>query len=217
MIWPGSASVSTPLSSNTAPLTITWSMPTEPRLTWTRPPAAVAGSDDRVLRAEDVLLHFRIMVAVDRLKTGLQILVERKVEKGIHDALVLLLGDLLDALALEVAVLSLRGHEHLDEVPAPVEQAAPAAAPVGHPAFLRDRAFDRLGRHRPADFRVAEGAHAVLIRERHDLVPGRHAAEEALGMGDVLVLRHVEAALQVEDRAGDGRQARAVATRAALE
>ena len=109
------------------------------------------------------------------------------------------------------------GHEHLDEVPAPVEQAARAAAPVGHAALLRDRAFDRLGRHRLADFRVAEGAHALLIGQRHDLVPGRHAAEEALGVGDVLVLRHVEAALQVEDRAGDGRQARAVAARAALE
>src|SRR5438094_10424535 len=36
-------------------------------------------------------------------------------------------------------------------------------------------------------------------------------------MGDVLVLRHVEAALQIEDRAGDGRQARAVTARAALE
>ena len=109
------------------------------------------------------------------------------------------------------------GHEHLDEVPAPVEQAARAAAPVGHAALLRDRAFDRLGRHRLADFRVAEGAHPILIGQRHDLVPGRHAAEEALGMGDVLVLRHVEAALQIEDRAGDGRQARAVAARAALE
>src|SRR6202049_23677 len=99
-----------------------------------RPPAAVAGADDRVLRAEDVLLHFWIMVAVDRLETGLQILVERQVEEGIHDALVLLLGDLLDALALEMAVLTLRGHEHFDEVPAPVEQPAGAAAPVGHTA-----------------------------------------------------------------------------------
>ncbi len=157
------------------------------------------------------------MVAVDRLEAGLQILIERQIEEGVHDALVLLLGDLLDALALEVPVLPLRRHEHLDEVPAPVEQAAGAAAPVGHPAFLRDRALDRLGRHRLADLRVAEGAHPLLIGQGHDLVPGRHAAEEALGMGDVLVLRHVEAALQIKDRAGDGRQARAVAARTALE
>ena len=73
-----------------------------------RPAAAVAGADHGVLRAEDVLLHFRIVVAVDRLEAGLQILVERQVEEGIHDALVLLLGDLLDALAFEVAVLTLR-------------------------------------------------------------------------------------------------------------
>jgi hypothetical protein len=36
-------------------------------------------------------------------------------------------------------------------------------------------------------------------------------------MRDVLVLRDVEAALQVEDAAGDGREARAVAAGAALE
>src|SRR5439155_6857248 len=44
-----------------------------------------------------------------------------------------------------------------------------------------------------------------------------HAAEETLGMGDVLVLRAVKAALQVEDTAGNGREARAVAAGAALE
>src|SRR6516225_4139698 len=36
------------------------------------PAAAVAGADDRVLRAEDVLLRLRIVVAVDRLEAGLQ-------------------------------------------------------------------------------------------------------------------------------------------------
>src|SRR5271169_4875436 len=36
-------------------------------------------------------------------------------------------------------------------------------------------------------------------------------------MRDVLVLRHIEAALQVEDRPGNGREARAVAARAALK
>ncbi len=114
-------------------------------------------------------------------------------------------------------VLPLRGHEHRDEVPAPVEQAARPAAPVGHAALLRDGALDRLGRQCLADFGVAEGAHAVGIGQGHDPVPGRHAAEEALRIGDVLVLRHVEPAFEVEDRAGDGRQARAIAARAALE
>ena len=85
------------------------------------------------------------------------------------------------------------------------------------PPCCCDRALDRLGRHRLADFRITEGAHAILVRQRHDPVPGGHAAEEALGMGDVLILRHVEPALQVEDRAGDGREGRAVAARAALE
>jgi hypothetical protein len=36
-------------------------------------------------------------------------------------------------------------------------------------------------------------------------------------MGDVFVLRDVEAALQIKDRAGDGREARAVAAGTALE
>src|SRR4029077_5628486 len=36
------------------------------------------------------------------------------------------------------------------------------------------------------------------------------------GMRDVLVLRHIEPALQIKDRAGDGREARAVAARPAL-
>src|SRR5271167_64520 len=98
------------------------------------PAAAVAGADHRVLRAEDVLLHFRIMVAVDRLEASLQILVERQIEEGVHDALVLLFRDLLDALAFEMAVLPLRRHEHLDEVPAAVEQTTGAATPVGHAA-----------------------------------------------------------------------------------
>src|SRR5579871_5488441 len=70
-----------------------------------RTAAAVAGADDRVLRAEDVLLRLRIVVAVDRDKAGLQILVERQVEEGVHDAFVLFLGDLLDALAFEMPVL----------------------------------------------------------------------------------------------------------------
>jgi hypothetical protein len=42
------------------------------------------------------------------------------------------------------------------------------------------------------------------------------AAEEALGMRYVFVLRHVQAALEVEDRASDGREAQAVAARAPL-
>jgi hypothetical protein len=46
-----------------------------------RPAAAVAGADDRILRAEDVLLHFRIAVAVDRLETGLQVLIRAMVEE----------------------------------------------------------------------------------------------------------------------------------------
>jgi hypothetical protein len=36
------------------------------------------------------------------------------------------------------------------------------------------------------------------------LSQGRHAAKEALGMRNVLVLRDVEAVLEVEDRAGAG-------------
>ena len=36
-------------------------------------------------------------------------------------------------------------------------------------------------------------------------------------MRDVFVLRYVEAALQIEDRAGDGRKARAVAARPAFD
>ncbi len=108
-------------------------------------------------------MRLRILVAVDRDEAGLQIFVERQVEEGVHDALVLLLRDLLDALALEMAVLPLRRHEHLDEVPAPVEEAARAAAPVGHPAFLGDRPLDRLGGERLAQFGVAERAHALLI------------------------------------------------------
>src|SRR5204862_4338654 len=131
-----------------------------------RPAAAIAGADHRVRRPEDVLLHFWIMVAVDRLETGLQIVVERQVEEGVHDALVLLLGDLLDRLAFEVAVLALGGHEHLHEVPAPVEQAADATEPVGHAALLVDRALDRLGRQRLADFRVAEGLDPLAIGPR---------------------------------------------------
>src|SRR5215472_16381194 len=101
-----------------------------------RPAAAIAGADDGILRAEDVLLRLRIVIAVDRLEAGLQILVERQIEEGIHDALVLLFGDLLDRLAFEMAVLPLRRHKHLDEVPAPVEQTARAAAPVGHATLL---------------------------------------------------------------------------------
>src|ERR1700730_14287581 len=101
-----------------------------------RPAAAVASADDGKLRAEDVLLRVWIVVAVDRLEAGLQILIERQVEEGIHDALVLFLGDLFDALAFEVPVLPLRGHEHLDEVPASVKQAARPTAPVSHPAIL---------------------------------------------------------------------------------
>src|SRR5205823_14228203 len=119
--------------------------------------------------------------------------------------------------AFEVAVLALGGHEHLHEVPAPVEQAADATEPVGHAALLVDRALDRLGRQRLADFRVAEGLDPLAIGPRHDLVPSRHAAEETLGMGNVLVLRDVKAALQVEDAAGNGREARAVAAGTALE
>src|SRR5215210_4102706 len=111
-----------------------------------RSAAAVAGADHRVLRTEDVLLRRRVFVAVDRLEAGLQIFVERQIEEGIHDALVLLPRDLLYALAFEVAVLTLRGHEHLDKVPAAVEGAARAAAPVGYAALLRDSALDRLGR-----------------------------------------------------------------------
>src|SRR5262249_46346293 len=110
-----------------------------------------------------------------------------------------------------------RRHEPCDEGPAPVAPPPRAAAPVGHATLLADRTFHRLGRHRRADFRVAEGAHPVLIGQRHDLVPGRHAAEKALGMRDVLVLWDVEATLQVEDPAGDGRETRAVATGAALK
>jgi hypothetical protein len=41
--------------------------------------------------------------------------------------------------------------------------------------------------------------------------------EDALGIGDVLVLREIEAALQVEDRSGHDRCARAVAARPARE
>src|ERR1700741_1497348 len=55
------------------------------------------------------------------------------------------------SLAICSPVLPLRGHEHLDEVPAPVEQATRAAAPIGHAAFLRDGTLDRLSRHRLAD------------------------------------------------------------------
>jgi hypothetical protein len=33
-----------------------------------RPAAAVAGADDGKLRAEDVLLHLRIVIAVDRVE-----------------------------------------------------------------------------------------------------------------------------------------------------
>ena len=164
-----------------------------------------------------MLLHLRIVIAVNRLEAGLQVLVERQIEERIHDALVLLFRDLLDRLAFEVAVLALRRHEDFDEVPAPVEQTARAAAPVGHAPLLLDAALDRLGRHRLADLRVAEGLNAVLVGQRHDLVPGRHAAEETLGMRDVFVLRDVEPALEVEDPAGNGRKARAVAARAALE
>src|SRR6202023_1938010 len=137
--------------------------------------------------------------------------------EAVHDALVLLFRDLLDRLAFEVAVLALRRHEHLDEVPAPVEQAAGTAAPVGHAALLLDLPLDRFGRQSLADLGIAEGGHPLLIGPRHDLVPGRHPAEEALWVRDVLVLRDVKAALQVEDTARDGREARAVAPRAALE
>jgi hypothetical protein len=66
-----------------------------------RPAAAVAGADDGILRAEDVLLRLRIVFAVDRLEARLQVSVERQIEEDIHDALVLFLGDLLDALALD--------------------------------------------------------------------------------------------------------------------
>src|SRR3954449_5350865 len=110
-----------------------------------RPAAAVAGADHGVLRAEDVLLRRRVVIAVDHLETGLQIFVERQIEEGIHDALVLLFGNLLDALALKMTVLTLRRHEYLNEVPAAVEGAASAAAPVGHAALLRDGALDCLG------------------------------------------------------------------------
>jgi len=57
-----------------------------------------------------------------------------------------------------VPVLPPRGHEHLDKVPAPVEQTARAAAPIGHAALLRDRALDRLGRHRLGIGPAARGA-----------------------------------------------------------
>jgi hypothetical protein len=46
-----------------------------------RPAAAIAGADDGILRAEDVLLRLRIVVAVDRLEAGLQVLSRATVEE----------------------------------------------------------------------------------------------------------------------------------------
>src|SRR5271165_4003167 len=182
-----------------------------------RASAAVTGADHGVARAEDFLLRLRVAVAVDGDEASLQILVERQVEEGVHHALALILGDLGNALAFEVPVLPAGRHEHLHQIPAPVEEAAGAAASVGHRPLLGDAALDRLGGERLADPRVAEGAHALLVRQRHDLVPARHAVENAVRVCYVLVLRNIEPTPQVKDRAGDDRHAGAVAARAALE
>jgi len=57
----------------------------------------------------------------------------------------------------------------------------------------------------PTSNRCYSGTPFPAWRER-----GRHAMEDALRFGDVLVLRDIEAALQVEDRSGHDRGARAV-------
>src|SRR5437870_4693619 len=86
--------------------------------------AAIAGPDHGIVRAEDLLLRLRIGAALDDLEQGVQVLVDGQVEEGIDRALALLLGDVLDALALERLVLLLGGQIDLHEVPAPVEIAA---------------------------------------------------------------------------------------------
>src|SRR5262249_19102187 len=65
-----------------------------------RPRPAVAGADHRIARAEDLLLRLRVGIAVDGDEAGLQVLVEREVEEGVHYALILHPADLGDALAL---------------------------------------------------------------------------------------------------------------------
>jgi hypothetical protein len=117
----------------------------------------------------------------------------------------------------EVPVLPASRHENLHEVPAPVEKAARAAAAVGHRSLRGDRSLDRFGGERLAQLGFTERAHALLIGQRHDLVPGRHAVEDALRVCDVLVLRDVEPAPQIEDRARHDRGAGAVGARAAPE
>ena len=179
--------------------------------------AAIARADHRVGRAEDLLLRRRIGVAIDADEEGLQILIQRQIEERIHHALALLLGDLRDALALEPAVPLVLGHEDLHQVPAPVEEAARATAPVGAGPLLRDGALHRLGAQRLADLRIAERAHPLLVRQRHDLVPGRHAGEQAVRIGQVLILRHIEPEPQIEDRPGDDGDAGAVAAGARVE
>src|SRR5262249_5458621 len=124
---------------------------------------------------------------------------------------------LCDALAFEPAIAPVLRYEDLHQIPAPIEEAPRAASAISHPALLRDGAFNRFGGEGPAQFRVTERAHALLIGQRHDLVPGRHAMEDALGIGDILVLGDIEAAPQIEDRAGDDRGAGTVAPRPGLE
>src|SRR5579875_3499863 len=182
-----------------------------------RPRAAVAGADHGIARAENCALRLRIVIAVDADELGLQILVERQVEKRIDRALALRAGDFFDAFALEHPVALVIGHENLHQIPAPVEIAARPAAAVGAGTLLGDRAFDRLGAQRPADGRIAESLHALAIGPRHDRIPGRHPGEDAVRVHDVLVLRDVEPRAQVEDRPGDNRSARTVGARPAVE
>src|SRR5262249_5030243 len=66
-------------------------------------------------------------------------------------------------------------------------------------------ALHRLGTHRLAGRRVAQGLHALPIWPGHDRVPGRHTVEYAMRVDQVLVLRDIQPQPEVEDRpSGDG-------------
>src|SRR5207237_3710910 len=77
----------------------------------------------------NVPLGFWVRIAVDDLEGRPQFICQSNVQESVHNAMVLLLGNLRNALAAERLVALVPGHIDLDEVPAPAKAHLPLRQP----------------------------------------------------------------------------------------